>query len=154
MNEDYLDLPYEIFDQTPGKGWRKQGENLGCYLKAAKMIDEYAAANQHRLTEDQHRILKWHAGQMYAFADRYGLARERFSRSLWLHEPKDTPVLWNDYVLATIAFLDRDFPELVNCRQKISEGQKMDGRIPNLDVVDGLIRCFDRSYKEAYSTCR
>jgi hypothetical protein len=24
---------------------------------------------------------------------------------------------------------------------------------PNLDVVDGLIACFDRSYKEAYGGC-
>lgn len=153
-NEELLSLPYAKFDQTPGEGWRTLGEGLGKYIEAAKLIDQYIAKNSTALELRQLRVLKWHAGQMYAFSEDTDMARQRFFESIDQDEPKDNPILWNDYVQATIAFLDKDLAELKRRRKAISEGPLFNGTIPNLDVVDGLIKCFDKTYREAYSQCR
>ena len=153
-DKDLLNLTYDKFDQTSGEGWRALGEGLEDYLGAAKLIDQYVVSNANLLDARQIRILNWHAGQMYAFAGDVNLARQRFIESIDPNEPKDNPILWNDYVLATIAFLDKDLGELKKHKKVISEGPVFNGRHANLDVVDGLIKCFDRTYKEAYSQCR
>jgi hypothetical protein len=153
-NEELLSLSYARFDQTPNEGWRILGEGLGKYVEAAKLIDKYLASNSNSLELWQIRVLKWHAGQMYAFCDDINMARQRFFESTDQQEPKGNPILWNDYVRATVAFLNKDMDELQKHRKIISEGPQFNGSIPNLDVVDGLIRCFDRTYREAYSHCR
>jgi hypothetical protein len=65
---------------------------------------------------------------------------------------------WNIYVDATIAFLHRDRDALLKARTKLAEvppeAGRPDSKPMNLDVVDGLLRCFDRSYADAYSACR
>jgi hypothetical protein len=65
---------------------------------------------------------------------------------------------WNVYVDATIAFLDRDRDALLKARTRLAEippeAGKPNSKPMNLDVVDGLVRCFDRSYRDAYSACR
>lgn len=152
--QNVLSLSYAKFDQIPGEGWRILGEVFGNYLEAAKLIDKYIVTNLNVLDLHQLRILKWHAGQMYAFSDHISEARQRFIESIDRLEPKDSPILWNDYVLATIAFLDKDLHKLQMHRKAISEGPQLNGALPNLDVVDGLIRCFDKTYREAYSQCR
>ena len=79
---------------------------------------------------------------------------------------------WNAYADATIAFLRRDRIALQQARkrlvaapipttmERLPDGSFRSGshasQAPNLDVVDGLIKCFDRSYLEAYGSpsCR
>jgi hypothetical protein len=77
-----------------------------------------------------------------------------------------------DYALGTVAFLQRDKPALLSARARLAAMPKppvwietasgvIDGeRVffstpwpPNLNVLDGLLECFDRPYSEAYS-CR
>lgn len=149
-----MNLPYEKFDQTPREGWRFLGEVEKNYLAAAKLIDKYINRNIASLKEWQLRILHWHAGQMYAFSDEIIIARQRFVGSIDKNKSKDTPILWNDYVLATIAFLDKDLEKLKYHQQIIFNGPMLNGIIANLDVVDRLIMCFHKTYKEAYSQCR
>lgn len=147
---EFLALGYREFDQRPGEGWRGLAggpdERLACALTVAELIDEYARTNAEKLTHFNLRILSWHAGQFYGFADRTNLARDRFIASMNPDEAEDAPP-WNAYVRATVAFLDGDLDEIQRQRAVIvaTESQM------NLEVVDRLIAGFGKSYAEAYS---
>jgi hypothetical protein len=52
----------------------------------------------------------------------YEIAKTRFKRSINPNEPENTFILWNDYVYATIAFLNNDMPKLKLYRDKIANG--------------------------------
>jgi hypothetical protein len=143
-----LRLRYQDFDQRPGGGWRKiAGE--GKYLEAAKLIDRYEKEKR-GLEEWQHVNLRFHAGQLYAFADQKEQALARFKTALYTKEPADSPIRWNAYVRATIAFLERDRKKLTELREEIAKGPKREGVVPNLDVVDRLIENFEEPYSVAY----
>lgn len=70
---------------------------------------------------------------------------------------------WNYYVTATIAFLRNDMETLRKARDELASvptppsfnPKRSDGTTvtwpPNLNIVDGLVRCFGRPYGEAYS---
>ncbi len=62
-------------------------------------------------------------------------------------EPLASPVRWNDYVTATVAFLQRDKAKLLAARTLIVEHKPDD---PNLSIVDSLIEHFDEPYSTAY----
>lgn len=145
-----LALPYAEFDQTLGQGWRKYGD-LGCYLSTATLVDEYMERYSKTLAPWQSRVLRWHAGQLYGFHGDNATARAHFVDSLDPLEPADTPVRWNAYVQATIAFLDKDVKALTHYRDQIARGPTFHGKIANLDVVNRLLKHMDRSYGAAYS---
>ncbi|HZW61790.1 MAG TPA: hypothetical protein VFF04_06215 [Candidatus Babeliales bacterium] len=63
---------------------------------------------------------------------------------------QNTPILWNDYVYATMAFLNNDMPKLKLYRDKIANGPIFNGKKLNLDVVDNLIQHFGQPYSVAY----
>jgi hypothetical protein len=149
--DPWLNLSFDEFDQTLGGGWRTLADDLH-FLQAAERIDKYIETNAKSLTVDQIVILTWHAGQMYAFAGDTTTARQRFVKSIYAKQPLSS-IRWNDYVHATIAFLDKDLERLKAYRKTISQGWKVKGKVPNLDVVDNLIKCFDQTYAVAYS-CR
>ncbi|HEV3203320.1 MAG TPA: hypothetical protein VGY77_03005 [Gemmataceae bacterium] len=143
-----LELSYEAFDQRPGGGWRKIADE-GKYLQAAQLIDRYEMEKK-GLEERQRVNLRFHAGQLYAFADQKDLALARFRTALVDKEPADSPIRWNAYVRATIAFLERDRKKLTELREEIAKGPKVQGAVANLDVVDRLIAHFDEPYSVAY----
>jgi hypothetical protein len=132
-----LDRDYNAFDQRPGTGWRQLAEN-GKFLDAASLIEEYLRRHQD-LNESQRVNLNFHAGQMYAFADDYQKAIDRFKRSTYAEEPPDLPLRWNAYVEATIAFLKKEEDRLREGREEIVRGPTFQGEKANLDVVDRLI---------------
>lgn len=143
-----LELSYEAFDQRPGGGWRKIAEE-GKLLEAARLIDRYEKEKK-GLEEWQRVNLRFHAGQLYAFANQNDQALARFKTALRAKEPADSPISWNAYVRATIAFLERDRKKLTELREEIATGPKHQGVVPNLDVVDRLIEHFDEPYSVAY----
>jgi hypothetical protein len=145
-----LDLDYESFDQRPGNGWRKLVD-AGKHLEAAKLIDTYVA-HQSGLEGWQVVNLRFHAGQLYAFLDKERLALARFKSSINPNEPNNSPIRWNAYVRATIAFLEKDRETLIRMRTEIASGPEWQGTVPNLDVVDRLLANFDDSYAIAYGT--
>src|SRR5688572_10780518 len=61
-----LALSYTDFDQRPDSGWRKIASE-GKLLEAAELIDRYEKAKS-GLEEWQRINLRFHAGQLYAFA--------------------------------------------------------------------------------------
>jgi hypothetical protein len=145
------------FDQS-AQGWRAlAGKGAACNSATADLIAEYR-----RLRPDIMRgninsyLLYWHEGQTRAFDGQYREAWALIERS----RVQGIPVFegWNLYADATAAFLRRDRTALLQARTALAalppEDAHPGAKPANLDVVDGLIRCFDRSYAEAYSTCR
>jgi tetratricopeptide (TPR) repeat protein len=143
-----LRLSYQDFDQQPGGGWRKIAEEKR-FLDAAKLIAYYEKEKQN-LAEWQHVNLRFHAGQLYAIAGRKDEAIACFKKALYRREPAASPIRWNAYVQATIAFLEGDRKTLLARREEIAKGPKFKGAVVNLDVVDGLIEHFGESYAAAY----
>jgi hypothetical protein len=144
----FLSMDYDTFDQSEN-GWRKYAK-LGCYHEMGVLIDKYLDKNRNTLSDWQVIGITWHAGQMYAFNNEYEIAKFRFHHSINPNEPQNTPILWNDYVYATIAFLNNDMTKLKLHRDKIANGSILNGKKPNLDVVDNLIQYFGRPYSVAY----
>jgi len=143
-----LELDYQRFDQTPGEGWRPVAD-AGLPLQAARLIDSYASRRP-GLNLRQRINLSFHAGQLYAFGGAPVLARKRLQAAIHPDEPSDSPLRWNAYVKATIAFLEQDMEALQQQREEMAAGPRVQGRVPNLDVVDRLIRHFGQPYEVAY----
>lgn len=59
----------------------------------------------------------------------------------------------NIYTDATIAFLRNDRKGLLKLREELTAVEWPGGDNLNLKVVDRFIRCFGRSYREAYLNC-
>lgn len=154
-------LPFDAFDQSEDSGWRPLAAH-GCYRAAALLVDEYAAHGPDG--EANLTILRFHAGQMYAFAGDYPDAIERFEESYQdralvesLAEEGQVDMSraihgWNVYVDATLAFLRRDRGQLEAHRQELAElaDDGILGTEINLRAVDRLLNGFENSYADAY----
>jgi hypothetical protein len=153
-----LALSEDRFDQDLEGGWRALAAKPECAAAAADLIAAYRTAHP-----DASAMLKWHEGQLRA----EGGQAERAVRLFESSRKAGTAEGWNDYVDATVAFLRRDRKALLAARARLAalprpadwRPQDAQGRSlplpwpPNLNVVDGLLRCFDRPYREAYFAC-
>jgi hypothetical protein len=174
--EVLLALDENAFDQGwsgVGGGWRAIASIPGCELAAADLLAAYQAKHPH-----SNSILAWHEGQMRASAGQYERAIPLLESA---RKPADQDLAgWNYYVDASVAFLRHDKARLLDARRRLAavpfpEKSGMpplkDGIIElptqpgqpnlkmrwpmNIDVVDGLIACFDKPYSEAYApSCR
>ncbi len=68
--------------------------------------------------------MNFHVGQMYVYLGNIKLAKQQFQMSLAKTEPNDSPIKWNAYVSATLAFLEQDRGKLELCRDKIAAGPR------------------------------
>lgn len=167
-----LALDEDKFDQDMDGGWRVLADKPGCQLTAADLPRDY---RQHHKNEAG--LLYWHEAQLRAFN---GQPEQAIALMEHARKPLDADRAgWNPYVDATIAFLRRDRAALEQARVKLAavrppkvEGAPVvkggffevdlgNGKMqkfpwpPNIDLVDGLINCFDKSYTEAYAfACR
>ena len=155
--DELLALGQQAFDQDLQGGWRAVSARHGCEIAAADLIRDYRAARG--LTDT---ILFWHEGQLRAAAGQTDAAIRLFEQS---RKPPSDRFGWNPYVDATIAFLRGDRAALIAAREALAalprpadfeprdpQGRPLQISWPmNLQVVDGLIACFGRSYKQAYA---
>ncbi|HET9484738.1 MAG TPA: hypothetical protein VFO79_12335 [Xanthomonadales bacterium] len=145
--ETDLALPYEAFDQAEGQGFRVLAAHR-CHREAADLIERYIAANG-----AAERSLRWHAAQLRASSGETAAAI-RHARSV-LSESEDfakQPLRWNDYVLATIAFLERDREALLRHRAAVAAGKDAHfGNALNLKLLDSLVKHYERDYAWATS---
>lgn len=168
--ERLLALDEDAFDQDMRGGWRPLGGRPGCELAAADLLRDYRA--RHGSTAG---ILFWHEGQLRAFAG------QRAQAATLMEASRRAPGVpdgggWNPYLDATVAYLRGDRAAFDAARARLAalppvaeagvkdgvmetdlpDGSKMRMRWPpNIDVVDGLGKCFDKPYGEAYSmACR
>lgn len=141
-------LSYEEFDQTEGRGFRVLAAQA-CYQQGADLIQDYIQHNQAKQPS-----LRWHIAQLRASAGQYEAAVVYARRVLVEHEDfSDNPLRWNDYVLATIAFLEHDMDRLIHHRDAVAEGvAEAEGNEVNLRLLDALIQNFDQGYAEATRT--
>lgn len=134
-----MSLDFLAFDQSP-KGFRALSEGADCYKQAGDLIEEYMKGHGDLLP------LRWHLAQMRALAGDYRSAIESARRAM--QPAGGPPGHWNDYVLGTIAFLERNKEELVLRRNKVSEGATQ-ADSANAKVLDRLTRNFEATYKDA-----
>lgn len=160
------------FDQDFTGGWRALADKPGCKLAAADLLRDYRQVHR-----NEAGILYWHEAQLRAMAGQIQPAIGLMEKSRETAERDQGG--WNAYVDASIAFLRRDRPALEQARKDLAAvpfptdkglpplkngvvdmpmegGKTMKMRWPpNIDVVDGFIACFDKSYEDAYaSACR
>tara|TARA_Y100001972_G_C7660001_1_gene332750 strand:- start:2615 stop:3088 length:474 start_codon:yes stop_codon:yes gene_type:complete len=129
-----MDLDYQLFDQTPGSGWRKYEGHPEVQIR---LLTEYIARN----APANHTLL-WHLGQRYAIVGDYHLAIYYFRQAL-LDEAGDSfNHAWNLYVKGTIAFLTRDCSQL---KAHISQLEKLPIK-KHLEILYRLERNFHKPY--------
>ena len=160
------------FDQDLAGGWRTLADR-GCTREAADLLSAYGALPK----AEGNVIITWHEGQLRAELGQTAQAIALMERS---HKPVNgsDPGYWNAYVDGMVAFLRQDRGALEKARARLvaiptptamAENIK-DGRYhftteggqqvqmpwpPNLDVLDGLLRCFGKPYVKAYGPgCR
>lgn len=155
-----LAMDADRFDQS-ALGWRSVGEKSGCELEGATLIAAYLGAHPD-LAVAMRGQLAWHRGQLLALAGRRDDALAVFGTIV---DP-DPAQHW--YRMATMAFLQRDRPSLTAARARLvalprpadfdalaarylrETGERLAWPF-NLEIVDGLIRCFDSDYRTAYA---
>ncbi len=142
-----MSLDYQGFDQTPGKGFRALAE-MNCTKQAADLIQAYI-----RTTGAEESSLRWHIAQLRASHGDYESAIDYANMVLLKKEDFSVRALrWNDYVLATIGFLERDKVKLVHHRDRVAAARDQHrGNAQNLKLLDSLITYFDYNYKYATS---
>jgi len=152
-----ISLGFEAFDQDMTGGWRALSGQPGCETKAADVIREYRLKHASQL-----RILFWHEGQLRAEAGDAAAAVALMEQS---RTAGRDVIGWNAYVDATIAFLSSNRAALGRARARLAAWPRPTGDEwtiepgdtwpPNLNVVDGFIACFGKSYHVAYrDACR
>jgi hypothetical protein len=156
---EMLNMDLDTFDQSD-KGWRSLLGEGDCDDSAVGLIKDYLTAHPD-LSADQRPQLLWHEGQLLAGSNHYDESLVVF-RSI--HETEESMRL---YQAATIAFLQRDKTALLAARAALAAlpeppdfeaaakifREKTGETLAwpeNLNVVDGLIRCFSSSYRVAY----
>ncbi len=171
-----LSMSEESFDQDlsdGGGGWRRIANIPGCELAAADLIAEYRVEHPESAS-----VVTWHEGQMRAAAGQYEQAIPLLIAAK--KDPAKDLGGWNQYVDATVAFLQGDMPALQKARDELAavpytpaEGMPAlkDGYVEfpsqpgqpvmrfrwpiNIEVVDALVACFGKPYNIAYGpTCR
>lgn len=144
-----LDLGFDAFDQDMKGGWRALSDKSGCEKKAADIIRDYRVKYQAMMP-----LLYWHEAQIRA---NIGENSEAISLMQKSYQPGfGDQTGWNQYVDATIAFLRGDKAAFLEARNRLDHLKKpedwpRDGEWPqNGSVVEGLWKCFGKSYKIAY----
>lgn len=138
-----LELSVDAFDQTEGQGFRALAV-AGCSREAGDLIEAWIA--QHSPPPAH---VYWHLAQQRAEHDDRLAAIAAARRSLKPDEAADAAFKWNDYVHATIAFLERDRTAFDRYRNVLAAATAHDGNAMNLRLIDALGRHFDLDYRQA-----
>lgn len=162
-------LTADAFDQDVNGGWRPLGNRDECRETAAVLLADYRETRRGDLTSDQLHNNYWHEGQIRA-----ALGQRDHAVRLLLAGVSPDPMGdgKENYALGTVAFLLRDRAALQAARDRLATtpptpdfersaqefetkyGVKLKWPL-NLDVLDGLLACFDKPYDQAYSRdCR
>lgn len=152
--EAALALGFNRFDQDLAAGWRRLAAMPSCKAEAANLIHDYRSFMLAVMP-----ILYWHEAQLRAEAGDTVAAVSLMDRS---RQPSEADAFgWNPYVDATIAFLRGDRAAFDAARAQLLALPRpahlpADREWPpNARVVEGLSKCFGRSYAVAYGdACR
>lgn len=157
------------FDQDPTGGWRAVSAREGCKGVAADLIAAHREAQRAVMSSEELHASYWHEGQLRADTGDIDQAVRLLMAGV---RPEREADGFEEYALGTIAFLRRDRRALQVARDRLAAlppseswptaradfkaryGVELTWPL-NLDVLDGLLNCFDRPYSEAYGAeCR
>lgn len=166
--EAMLALSVEAFDQDLQGGWRPLADRRECRETAADLLSTYRKARWKDFTSDQLHTSYWHEGQIRA-----AIGQNDHAVRLLLAGVNPRAFDGREhYAIGTVAFLLKDRPMLQAARDRLAAvppppGFEEDSAVfkarygrgltwpLNLDVLDGFLACFNKSYDEAYSLdCR
>jgi len=142
-----LSLSYQAFALMPGQGFKALAA-MGCEKQAADLIQAYINTNG---TEQP--MLYWEMAQLRALHGNYDQAIDNANRALLKKEDfASNPLRWNDFVLATVGFLEQDRVKLTYHRDRVAAGKDEHPRnLYNLRILDNLIKYFNYNYQYATS---
>jgi hypothetical protein len=144
-----MDLSPDAFDQTEGQGFRALART-GCYREAGDLIEAWM-----RRRDGVPSNVHWHLAQMRAHHDDRPAAIAAARRSLRPDEAPSAAFKWNDYALATIAFLERDRAAFDRHRNALAAAASLHtGNTLNLKLIDLLGRHFELDYLQAQQADR
>ena len=148
--ESDMSLSYEEFDQTMNNGFRVLA-GRGCHREAADLIEKYIEVNS-----AEQNSLRWHVAQLRAMSGENAEAIRYARKTLLENEDfSERPLRWNDYILATIAFLEGDRKKLSYHRDKVAEGVgEHPGNELNLRLLDALLEYSGTNYSAALETLK
>ncbi|MHB8284957.1 MAG: hypothetical protein ACYDD1_09810 [Caulobacteraceae bacterium] len=158
--ERLMTLDVATFDRSD-TGWRLYA-GAKCYSQAAELIEGYLDSRAALRADDQ-SILRYHAGQMLADANRADDAVSELRVVLALEPQRPHPDMgWTQYIRGFIGFLMQDRPALdkavleLDLYAKGETGKLQAGDQINLNALHGLQRCYGKDYAFAYSSadCR
>jgi hypothetical protein len=156
------------FDQDLSGGWRTVANRMGCEAAAADLLAAYRKAHWGTLTPPELHINYFHEGQARAMAGQYDAAVPLLMDGV--NPDASHGLVFPEYAIGTVAFLRGDLPALKAARARMVAMPRPDWFAQaaadakakvgmtltwpmNLEVMDGLIRCFGRPYREAYGGC-
>jgi len=160
-----LALPYEAFDQRADSGWRPLLE-AGCPHAAAEIVEAYVERHPGRAADSP--VLYFHAGQLRAFVGEREAAIAHMQAAIAAHARGERSYgpHWETYLGATIAFLKDDEAGLRRLFGRLrgridgppgappAYDRSRRGDPEHIAIVEGLVECFGRPYREAYGECR
>jgi hypothetical protein len=158
--ERLMTLDVATFDRSE-TGWRLYAA-AKCYSQAAELIEAYLDSRAALRADDQ-SILRYHAAQMLADANRPDDAVSELRVVLALEPQRPHPDTgWSQYIRGFIAFLMQDRPALdkavveLDAYAQDETGKLQAGDRINLNALHGLQRCYGKDYAFAYSSpdCR
>lgn len=161
-------LTPEAFDQDMDGGWRPLAEKAECREAAADLLAAYRTAHWGDLDADELHLNYWHEGQVRASMGQTASAVRLLMAGV---NPAADSGGFENYALGTIAFLQKDRSALQAARDRLAATPQppefaqaaaryraqYGGELAwplNLDILDGFLACFDRTYDEAYGDCR
>ena len=143
--ESDMDLSYKEFDQTMDSGFRALSAQ-GCDSESADLIERYIEVNS-----AEQSSLRWHIAQARAMSGENSEAI-RYARTTLVEKEdfSERALRWNDYVLATIAFLEGERESLISHRNNIADGVgEHPGNELNLRLIDALVDYSGTDYSAA-----
>jgi hypothetical protein len=140
--ERMLSLSFNEFDQTEGSGFRLLLDQKR-HVEAAELIEDYVSRHHSNLTERERVSLHFHAGQLYGIVGNARKAVPHFERAIYESEPTPDghPPYWNDYVVATSAFIRGDRRAVIEARTRMGAMNHGFHRL-----VDSFIENFEEPY--------
>ena len=140
-------LPYRQFDQTPA-GWRQMADRKK-FAEAARLIEFYLPRHP-ELSLSEQAMLHFHAGQLFGFVNDRENALRHLDQSAVPDATAGFPTKWNDYTVATKAFIKGDHAEFSAARERMAIGVVSEQDKVFLGTIDWLRERFGQTYGEAY----
>jgi hypothetical protein len=146
-------LSFDDFDQkgVTSTTWR-QLDNRGCHAVAAKAAEDYLI-NGPALTAAHKEDILFHEAQSLAFVDKNAQAAQLVAAAIPKDRANHGDLDWITYLVGTWAFLVKDKSLLDSSATKMSAEPGAENAI-DANVLRGLAKCFNRSYRVAYASCR